>query len=99
MNGLVEPVSSPDEVNCASGHSAAHISTIISEPAIADTFRNTPSMTARPTPSSPSMNRVSAHQVPAIALNADWNGPTVTWDRKPLVGEPPLIQARALGVA
>src|SRR6476661_6700765 len=98
MNGFVEPLGSPAEVNWASGHSAAHISTIISVPAIAETFMNTPRMTARPTPSSPSMNRVSAHQVPAIELKADWRGPTATWDRKPLVGEPPLIQARSLAV-
>ena len=33
MNGLDEPLAAPAEVNWASGHSAAHIITIISEPA------------------------------------------------------------------
>ena len=36
--------------------------------------------------------------LPAIEWNSDWNGPTATWDRKPLVGDPPWIQAPADGV-
>ena len=49
-------------------------------------------------PSRPSMNSQSAQPLPAHAWNADWNGPTFTLARKPLVGEPPWIQARAEGV-
>jgi hypothetical protein len=45
------------------------------------------------------MKSQSAHQVPAIEWNSDWNGPISTEDRKPLVGCPPLIQAFADGVA
>jgi hypothetical protein len=59
----------------------------------------TPAMSATPMVSSPSMNSPLAHQVPAIAWKKDWNGPTSTEARNPLVGDPPLIQALADGVA
>ena len=59
----------------------------------------TPAMRAMPMASRPSMNRPLAHQVPAMAWKKDWRGPTSTEARKPLVGEPPLIQALADGVA
>src|ERR1043165_9104659 len=99
MSGLVEPLGSPAEVVCASGNSASHIIAIITLPATADRRRPTPAIRATPTASRPTMKSVFAHQVPAIAWNIDWNGPTSTDDRKPLVGEPPLIQAFAAGVA
>src|SRR3954469_25534223 len=99
MTGLVECVASPVLVLRAKGHSAAHIRSIISAPAIALRRRPMPAITAMPTPARPSMNSVSAHQVPAQAWNKDSNGPTCTLLRKPLVGEPPLIQAPFAGVA
>ena len=39
------------------------------------------------------------YATPAQSRNADWNGPTLTWPRKPLVGEPPENQAFLAGVA
>jgi hypothetical protein len=36
--------------------------------------------------------------VPAMWWKKRWNGPTSTLDRKPLVGEPPLIQDLVEGV-
>jgi hypothetical protein len=33
-----------------------------------------------------------------MVWNSDWNGPTSTDDRKPLVGDPPWIHAFADGV-
>jgi hypothetical protein len=89
----------PSAVSWASGNSASHISAIMIVPATAETRSAMPAITATPMPSRPSMNSQSAHAAPAIAWNADWNGPTSTEPRKPLVGEPPLIQARAAGVA
>jgi hypothetical protein len=35
------------------------------------------------------MNSQSAQAVSAMEWKADWNGPTATLPRKPLVGEPP----------
>jgi hypothetical protein len=57
-----------------------------------------PRMSARPTPSMASMNRVSTTGDPESETKKARNGPTSTWPRKPLVGEPPLIQAFAAGV-
>src|SRR6478609_12041805 len=99
MSGFEEPFDAPVEVNWASGHSAAHIITIISEVATAANFRPIPRISARPIASRPSMNSVLAHQVPAMLLKKDWNGPTSTPLRNPLVGDPPLIQDFAAGVA
>src|SRR5690242_1933253 len=72
---------------------------MISAPDTAAMRRPIPAIRAAPMPSRPSMNSQSAHQVPAIAWYVDWNGPRSTEDRKPLVGEPPWIHARADGVA
>src|SRR5881227_1186177 len=99
MTGLVEWVASTVRVLGANGHSAAHIMSIISAPAAAESRRALPAMTAMPMAARPSMNSVSAHQVPAQAWNIDWKGPAWTPLRKPLVGEPPLIQAPFEGVA
>src|SRR6478609_7516876 len=98
MNGLDDRVSSPTELNWAIGHSATHINTIITEPAMADSRSPMPSMTATPIATNPSMNSRSAHQAPAMLLKALSNGPTLTPDRKPLVGDPPASQARSLAV-
>jgi hypothetical protein len=59
----------------------------------------TPKMSASPMPSRPAMNSQSAQGAPAQAWKVDSNGPTATLLRKPLVGDPPLIQALADGVA
>jgi hypothetical protein len=99
MIGFVECVASPVLVLSANGHSAAHIMSIISAPAAAARRSPAPAMTAMPIAPRPSMNSQSAHQVPAQAWNIDSNGPTCTLLRKPLVGEPPLIQAPFAGVA
>ena len=45
------------------------------------------------------MNSQSTAVTPARLWNVDWNGPTTTPDRKPVVGDPPWIQARPEGVA
>jgi hypothetical protein len=45
------------------------------------------------------MNSQSAQAAPAMVWKVDSKGPTATLLRKPLVGEPPLIQALAAGVA
>ena len=45
------------------------------------------------------MNSQSAQAAPAQAWKVDSKGPTATRLRNPLVGEPPLIQALAAGVA
>jgi hypothetical protein len=45
------------------------------------------------------MNSQSAQAAPAMAWKVPSKGPTATRLRKPLVGEPPLIQALAEGVA
>ena len=57
-----------------------------------------PAIRATPTASMESMNRPLAYQVPAMLWKTDWNGPTSTDDRKPLVGEPPWTHAFADGV-
>lgn len=36
------------------------------------------------------MNSQSAMPVPAMEWKKLWNGPTSTWERNPLVGDPPL---------
>ncbi len=43
----------------------------------------------------PSMNSHSTTGVPAMSRNTLTIGPSVPWRRKPLVGDPPLIQAAA----
>jgi hypothetical protein len=48
-----------------------------------------------------SVNHIMASRrtpVPAMWWKKPWNGPTSTLDRKPLVGEPPLIQDLVEGV-
>ena len=45
------------------------------------------------------MNSQLVTGAPAMELKKLCNGPTSTPDRNPLVGDPPLIQALALGVA
>jgi hypothetical protein len=45
------------------------------------------------------MNSQSAQAWPAMSLKNPDSGPTSTPERKPLVGEPPSIQARSAGVA
>src|SRR5829696_4972333 len=97
--GLVDMVGSPAEVNLASGHSAAHMPSIIRVPLTAAIRRPTPKTRARPMPSRPIMNSQLAQGVPAQAWKVDSKGPTATPLRNPLVGEPPLIQALADGVA
>src|SRR5215203_4675267 len=92
-------VGSPAEVNLASGHSAAHMPSIIKLPLTAAIRRPTPKTRARPMPSRPIMNSQLAQGVPAQAWKVDSKGPTATPLRNPLVGEPPLIQALADGVA
>src|SRR4029453_7419149 len=89
----------PAEVWGAGGHSAAHISSIITVPLAAAARSATPSSSATPMPSRPSMNSQLAPPVPAQLWKVDSNGPSSTPLRKPLVGEPPLIQALADGVA
>src|SRR5829696_7298442 len=97
--GLVDMLGSPAEVNLASGHSAAHINSIIRVPLTAATRSPIPRISATPMASRPTMNSQLAQVVPAQVWKVDSNGPTATPLRKPLVGEPPLIQALADGVA
>src|SRR5687768_10987677 len=99
MIGLVDMVASPAELCCAGGHSAAHISSIITAPAAAEIRRPMPRVTATPIAKRPAMNRMSAHHVPTQAWNVDSNGPTSTRLRKPLVGELPENHALLLCVA
>src|SRR4029450_10502897 len=89
----------PAEVNLAIGHSAAHIMTIIRVPLTAAARSPIPRISATPMPSRPSMKVQSAQAAPAQAWKVDSKGPTATLLRKPLVGEPPWIQALAAGVA
>src|SRR6266540_3629802 len=96
---LVDMLGAPAEVCLASGHSAAHISSIITVPLAAAARSATPNSSATPMPSRPSMNIQFAQGVPAQLWKVDSNGPISTPLRKPLVGEPPLIQALADGVA
>ena len=56
-------------------------------------------MSAMPMPSRPAMNSQSAQAAPAMAWKVPSRGPTATRLRNPLVGEPPWIQALAVGVA
>src|SRR5918993_1924520 len=58
-----------------------------------------PRIRAIPMPSRPAMNSQSAQAAPAMVWKVDSKGPTATRLRNPLVGEPPLIQARSAGVA
>ena len=44
------------------------------------------------------MNNQSAHGAPAMSLKKPRSGPLDTPVRNPFVGDPPLSQARALGV-
>src|SRR5207247_839884 len=83
----------------ATGHSDGHISSIVTVPLAAAARSATPNSSATPMPSRPSMNSQFAQVVPAQLWKVDSNGPTSTPLRKPLVGEPPLIQALADGVA
>src|ERR1700731_883730 len=98
MNGLVEPVAVPVLSYCARGKVASHMPATITTPETAAIRTATPAISATPIPSRPSMNSPSAHQVPAIAWNIDWNGPTSTDFRKPFVGDPPCNHAFAGGV-
>src|SRR6266545_1722114 len=99
MIGWVDMLGAPAEVYLASGHSAAHISSIITVPLAAAIRSPIPRSNATPMLSRPSMNSQFAQVVPAQLWKVDSNGPTSTLLRKPLVGEPPLIQALADGVA
>src|SRR5450759_3416679 len=99
MKGLLDPLAAPALVCWAIGNSANHIMASMRTPAPAAMRIATPAITATPMPSRPSMNSQSAHQVPAMEWKADWKGPTLTDVKKPLVGEPPWIQAFADGVA
>src|SRR5215218_4816468 len=92
-------VGSPAEVSFASGHSAAHMPSIIKLPLTAAVRSPTPRIRATPMPSRPAMNSQSAQGAPAQAWKVDSKGPTATLLRNPLVGEPPWIQALADGVA
>src|ERR1700694_4857284 len=95
--GLVEPVGWPPPA-VANGQVAVYIKSSMVDPAIAAGRTAAPKMSATPTPRSPTMNSQSNAATPAIPWNTPWNGPTFTPDRKPVVGDPPLIQAWALGV-
>src|SRR3954463_11867181 len=97
--GLVEPLGLPAAVCWARGDSANHIMAIIRTVAAAGMRMPQPSTRATPMASSPSMNSQLAQPVPAMVWKKLWKGPTSTLERKPLVGEPPLIQALADGVA
>src|SRR5436190_20583468 len=99
MIGLLDLVSSPVEVCLSGGHSAAHISSIMTVPLTAAIRRPTPNSRATEIAARPSMNSQSAQPAPAQLVNIDWNGPWSTPPRNPLVGEPPLIHALADGVA
>src|SRR5918995_3937460 len=99
MNGLVDMLGSPAEVSLASGHSAAHIPNIIPVPLTAATRSPIPRTRAMPMPSRPAINSQSAQAAPAMVWKVSSKGPTATRLRNPLVGEPPLIQARSAGVA
>src|SRR5919107_1051220 len=61
---------SPAEVNLASGHSAAHIPSIIAVPLTAAIRSPIPKMSAMPMPSRPSMNSQSAQAAPASVEGA-----------------------------
>src|SRR4029453_3661413 len=98
-NGFGGPVGSPALVNWAKGTSASHIMASMTTPEMAAMRMATPAMRAMPMRRGPSMNRRLAHQGPAMAGKKDGKGPIWTEARKPLVGEPPLIQALADGVA
>src|SRR6266536_6280668 len=99
MSVLVDALGAPAEVCLASGHSAAHMNSIMAVPLAAASRSATPRISATPMPSRPSMNSQSAHGAPAQPWKVDSSGPAATWLKKPLVGEPPLIQAFADGVA
>src|SRR4051812_37350500 len=77
-----------------SGHSAAHMSSMRSEPATAEIRRPTPSITATPTPSRQSMNSQSV-ATPAVEANVSLSGPMAANFMKPWLGVPPLIHAAA----
>src|SRR5215211_6969340 len=79
-------VGSPAEVNLASGHSAAHISTIITVPLTAAARSPIPRIRAMPMPSRPAMNSQSAQAAPAMARKVPSRGPTATRLRKPCGG-------------
>src|SRR5690242_2960639 len=97
--GLVDEVGSPLLVCWARGYSAIHIMAIMAVAATAAMRRPMPAIRATPMPSRPSMNSQSVMGLPAMEWKVLWKGPTSTEERKPLVGDPPLIQARAEGVA
>src|SRR5918995_359026 len=99
MIGLFDIDGSPAEVCLASGHSAAHMSAMSAVPVTAAIRRPTPSITATPIASRPSMNSQSAQASPAQLWNVLSNGPTATLERNPRVGEPPLTQALSDAVA
>src|ERR687898_3418104 len=99
MIGLFDIDGSPSEVCLASGHSAAHMSAMSAVPLTAAMRRPTPSITATPIASRPSMNSQSAQASPAQLWNVLSNGPTATLERNPRVGEPPLTQALSDAVA
>src|SRR3954447_7739261 len=97
--GLVDMLGLPSLVCWAGGNSANHIMAIISVAAPAARRMPMPRISATPMPSRPSMNSQLTQGSPAMLWKKLWNGPTSTLDRKPLVGEPPLIHDLADGVA
>src|SRR4051794_7916108 len=92
MKGLEDMLGAPVDRCWAGGHSAAHIMAIKAVPAMAVSRRAIPLISATPMPSRLSMNSQSVQPLPAMSWKNDWRGPAETPDRKPLVGEPPLIQ-------
>ena len=98
MTGFVDPVGLPSPVD-ANGQLANHIIMSSTAPDAAATRSATPRISAAPMPSRPSMNSQLTTGLPAMELKKPCNGPESTPDRNPLVGDPPSIQARALGVA
>src|SRR6266540_4192000 len=99
MIGLVDILAAPSEVCLANGHSAVHMNSIMTVPLAAAIRSPIPSVNATPMPSRPIMNSQFAHGSPAQLWKVDSSGPAATLLKKPLVGEPPLIQALAEGVA
>jgi hypothetical protein len=96
---LVDRVGSPAELTLASGHSAVHMNSIRTVPLSAAMRSPIPRISAMPMPARASMNSQSVQAAPAQLWKVDSSGPAATPLRKPLVGEPPWIQALAEGVA
>jgi hypothetical protein len=72
---------------------------IIAVPAAAVSFSAMPLTRPMPIPSRPSMNNQSTRPLPAQEWKVDSIGPAETPLRNPLVGDPPLTQLLAAGVA